>query len=338
MRIGISGSWKEENHEKWSLRSDFETFAQACRQLGKALVDSGVSIVVGSESPRTADRYVVEAYLAGSWKNESIRVVRPVKGNLSFQEMYAQCPEAFRFVNVTETSWRFVRQQFIQEIDAAITIGGGEGTYQVGVEMFLAKKRLVPIASFGGASLRLLNNILNSRELKDAEIFKPLNNPWYGGLTSHVLNVAKINQPLKVLLIHGRARDQAILYDWFQNKKLAQPVVMMQEFTLGQTLPEKFEALAMNSDAAIALATPDDLALATDKVDVQKMRARQNVWVEVGWFWGRLGRENIMLLVRGDVEIPSDLDGIVYYRYESSPLEIEKQIHAFLSLVRENNH
>jgi predicted nucleotide-binding protein len=105
---------------------------------------------------------------------------------------------------------------------------------------------------------------------------------------------------------------------------------MAQEFTAGQTLPEKFEALASEADAAIALATPDDLASIASETDVKRLRARQNVWVEVGWFWGRLGRNRVLLLVRGNVEIPSDLDGIEYQRYKRSVLESKGVIRRFL--------
>jgi hypothetical protein len=52
--------------------------------------------------------------------------------------------------------------------------------------------------------------------------------------------------------------------------------------------------------------------------------------VEVGWFWGRLGRNRVLLLVRGDVEIPSDLDGIEYHAYKRSVLEAEAGIRRFL--------
>jgi predicted nucleotide-binding protein len=41
-----------------------------------------------------------------------------------------------------------------------------------------------------------------------------------------------------------------------------------------------------------------------------EVRARENVWVEVGWFWGRLGRERIFLWLEDTVELPSDLQGV----------------------------
>ena len=62
----------------------------------------------------------------------------------------------------------------------------------------------------------------------------------------------------------------------------------------------------------------------------QSMRARQNVWLEVGWIWGRLGRNKVMVLCKGEIEIPSDLHGLEYYRYDASPLEVTESVRAFV--------
>jgi predicted nucleotide-binding protein len=164
-----------------------------------------------------------------------------------------------------------------------------------------------------------------------------LNNPWVPDMVSHVLTALGEDEPSRILLIHGHAVDRLLLKDWFQTEQLAHPLVMAQEFSAGQTLPEKFEALATQADAAIALATPDDLGYAAIRPDEQRRRARQNVWVEVGWFWGRLGRSRVLLLVRGDLEIPSDLDGIEYHRYQSSPLEASELLRKFLRHLSHQN-
>jgi len=44
----------------------------------------------------------------------------------------------------------------------------------------------------------------------------------------------------------------------------------------------------------------------------QRQRARQNVIFELGYFVAALGRGRVCLLLKGDVEIPSDLYGVVY--------------------------
>jgi len=46
-------------------------------------------------------------------------------------------------------------------------------------------------------------------------------------------------------------------------------------------------------------------------------RARQNVVLELGYFVGRLGRTHVCALKRGEVEIPSDFDGVVYVDFDS---------------------
>ena len=43
-----------------------------------------------------------------------------------------------------------------------------------------------------------------------------------------------------------------------------------------------------------------------------KWRARQNVTREMFWFAGRLGRDRVCALRKGDVEMPSDFAGVGY--------------------------
>jgi predicted nucleotide-binding protein len=48
------------------------------------------------------------------------------------------------------------------------------------------------------------------------------------------------------------------------------------------------------------------------KVDEERCRARQNVVFEHGYLIGKLGRECVCALVKGDIETPSDISGVVY--------------------------
>jgi predicted nucleotide-binding protein len=61
---------------------------------------------------------------------------------------------------------------------------------------------------------------------------------------------------------------------------------------------------------AVVLLTPDDEG--NKKGESPRPRARQNVILELGYFIGRLGRHQVCALKRGEVEIPSDFDGVVY--------------------------
>jgi predicted nucleotide-binding protein len=45
-------------------------------------------------------------------------------------------------------------------------------------------------------------------------------------------------------------------------------------------------------------------------------RARQNVVLELGYFMGRLERRRVTALLVGEVERPSDVDGILYVLWD----------------------
>jgi predicted nucleotide-binding protein len=54
-----------------------------------------------------------------------------------------------------------------------------------------------------------------------------------------------------------------------------------------------------------------------------KPRARQNVILELGYFWGSLGRSRIFTLIKGEIELPSDIYGIFTHRFEEKVEEIQ---------------
>jgi predicted nucleotide-binding protein len=48
-----------------------------------------------------------------------------------------------------------------------------------------------------------------------------------------------------------------------------------------------------------------------------KLRARQNVVFELGFFIGRLGPAKVVALLKGDVEEPSDFHGVAYTKFDT---------------------
>lgn len=116
-----------------------------------------------------------------------------------------------------------------------------------------------------------------------------------------------------VFIVHGRNHTLRDQIDLFLTKDLGLKTTVMQAGAHGgRTLPEKFEEIASTSDFAIFLLTADDHLqdLATNAIF---KRARQNVILEVGYFWGVLGRrQRVLFLVEADalMELPSDIQGI----------------------------
>lgn len=47
-------------------------------------------------------------------------------------------------------------------------------------------------------------------------------------------------------------------------------------------------------------------------MDNERYRAHQNVVFEHGYLIGKLGRDHVTALVKGDVETPGDISGVVY--------------------------
>ena len=93
------------------------------------------------------------------------------------------------------------------------------------------------------------------------------------------------------------------------------PIILHERPNQGKTIIEKIEAFS-NVCYAIILYTPCDIGAPNDGSDMQ-LRARQNVVFEHGYLIGKLGREKVCALIKGDVEKPGDIDGIIYVTYDN---------------------
>jgi len=119
----------------------------------------------------------------------------------------------------------------------------------------------------------------------------------------------------KVFVVHGH--DDAIngsVADFLQ--ELGLDVIILQEQpNRGQTIVEKLEAHS-GVGFAVVILTPDDIGFAAKEPDKARKRARQNVILELGLFIGELGRERVCPIYANDLELPSDIHGLLYIRYD----------------------
>jgi len=158
----------------------------------------------------------------------------------------------------------------------------------------------------------------------------------------------------RVFIVHGRDYEsvkdlQAMLIEFGLI-----PIVLHEQPSRGRTVVEKLEDYS-DVGYAFAILTPDDQGISEEEVakllsnavgkenpnaeDVKyffknnrteavftfsklfslfRLRARQNVVMEFGYFWGLLGRDRVCCLYKGDVELPSDMHGIVYVPFKHS--------------------
>jgi len=118
----------------------------------------------------------------------------------------------------------------------------------------------------------------------------------------------------KVFVVHGHEGEPREAVAGFLRKIDFTPVILHEQSNQGRTIVEKFEAHA-GVDFAVVLLTPDDVG--GPKGGAQQPRARQNVILELGYFIGKLGRQNVCAIKHGDLEIPSDIIGVVWTPFDA---------------------
>lgn len=115
----------------------------------------------------------------------------------------------------------------------------------------------------------------------------------------------------KVFIVHGHDDGAKNEVARFVEKLGFKAIILHEQVDSGDTIIEKLEK---HTDVgfAIVLYTACDVGSVKSNPDNLKPRARQNVIFEHGLLIGKIGRQNVVALVKGDVEIPNDISGVVY--------------------------
>lgn len=116
----------------------------------------------------------------------------------------------------------------------------------------------------------------------------------------------------EVFIVHGHDDEAKVTVARFVEHLGVKVTILDEEVNEGRTIPEKFEEHAGEAGYAIVLLTPDDVGSSKDETDNPQPRARQNVVLEFGYFWGKLGRKRLCVLYKEGIELPSDMKGIAY--------------------------
>ena len=134
----------------------------------------------------------------------------------------------------------------------------------------------------------------------------------------------------KIFVVHGHdnaLKDETCV---FLSAIGFDPIVLHRQPDGGLTIIEKFEKYS-DVNYAIVLLTPDDYGMKADELKKAEgerqgeFRARQNVIFELGFFIGRLGRQSVCCLFK-NVEVPSDINGLIYKTVNKSVDEIGYEI------------
>lgn len=117
----------------------------------------------------------------------------------------------------------------------------------------------------------------------------------------------------KVFVVHGRDNEAKQEVARFLTGLGLEPIILHEQASSGMTIIEKIERYTNEADFALVLYTPCDHGRGVHEPKVApRSRARQNVVFEHGYLMAKLGRENVCALVKGDIETPNDISGVVY--------------------------
>lgn len=172
--------------------------------------------------------------------------------------------------------------------------------------------------SFGGRDYQAERNAY-SREFREtvsllksaiAELRRDLEDLGGAPIAGASSGVPKVHGD-NVFIVHGHDNEPKEAVARLLPLLGLNPIILHEQANKGRTLIQKFREVAADAGFAVVLLTPDD-----QMADGRK-RARQNVILELGFFLGALGPERVVAIVKGDVERPSDFDGVVYLPYDA---------------------
>ena len=143
---------------------------------------------------------------------------------------------------------------------------------------------------------------------------------------SNINKSDKVNS--RVFIVHGHDGELKNEAARFIEKLGFKAIILHEQANQGMTIIEKLEPYT-NVGFAIVLYTPDDLGEsqnASSEGDL-KPRARQNVIFEHGYLIAKLGRSNVVPLVKNkNIELPSDIRDMVYVDDSQWKITIGKEL------------
>ena len=126
----------------------------------------------------------------------------------------------------------------------------------------------------------------------------------------------KVSDCSKVFIVHGHDDGAKNEVARFIEKLGLEAIIIHEQTSSGDTIIEK---VIRYSDVGfgVVLYTGCDIGAIKSEPDDLKPRARQNVIFEHGFLIGKIGRKNVIALVKDNVEKPNDISGVVYETIDS---------------------
>jgi len=330
MKLFFTGSWKT-NRDK---ASDFELVNNYCKSFAKYFVESAHQLILNSIHEHSLG---IVGEIARLLKHDSDEIKKRVLFLLP--ERIKEVPEFGTVHKFDGTRWWQEERTFaIQKADALIVIGGGKGTSDSIQKALLANKPVffpTQIQTNSYYAWKKKPSDYCYLHNGDADFNDDLNttpDEYYKKVFGVLDEFNKIKYPRNIFIVHGRdhiLRDKlcAIL-----EKMDFHAIVLDRQPSQSLTIIEKLERNVNNIGFCFILYTPDDYGGL--KGENEMARARQNVIFEHGLLVGLLGRERTCAIIQNEIEIPSDLKGIIYERIS----DVEKESLTIAKILKNANY
>ena len=310
MKLLFQGGWKQGRNPP-ETKPIIEEY---CRSLAQLAVRHNHTLIL--TSARQYDGFVAKELsraVAEQGKNikDHLMFVLPVRE--------ATVPREGRVIRLQDTFWWIEeRTCFVQSADAVVAIGGGRGTFDCVEKAFLSRKpvfvaRAIPCRATSAWNHRAPGyKYLNEG---DADALDDLNvtpDEFFSHVFGIIDRLSAIAYSRRIFIVHGHDHHLRDILADILKKLDFEPVILQDEANQSLTILEKLERDTRKVGFAMILYTPDDLGRPIG--GTERSRSRQNVLFEHGLLIGLLGRERTCAIIHGDVEIPSDIQGMLYER------------------------
>lgn len=191
-------------------------------------------------------------------------------------------------------------QQLYEELTGrydSVIDGLGNGLY-----MYFAEQHFYDPEVCGESLKHNLRKILNKMLMYQATHYPPKEKSHKKVTNQSISN--------KVFVVHGHDNEAIQEMARTLEKGGFDSIILHEQPDSGMTIIEK---IAKYSDVGYAVVLYTACDRGREKNDLEeKNRARQNVVFEHGYLIGKLGRDRVSALVKGDIETPGDINGVVY--------------------------
>lgn len=119
----------------------------------------------------------------------------------------------------------------------------------------------------------------------------------------------------RVFISHGGSKEWYKIQVYLERDLKIATLELAQEPNIGRTILQKLNEEAAKCSVAVIVMTGEDITKGDE------IRARENVMHEIGFFQGRYGLGNVVLLHEVGVTIPSNIQGLVYISFPKDTVE-----------------